>query len=210
MEKVYRNTGYFMLLLVVLVFLGFYKTYFNQFPDFNEKITLFHHLHAAIASVWILTLISQPLLIRYRKYKTHKILGKSTYVIFPLLIMSFVPMIFKTLYSDEPQYAFFPIADCFLLILLYSLAIYNKRNTSNHMRYMIGAAIVFLGPTIGRIGIVLIGLSGELTQNSQYGITYLILIGLILLDRKHHKNFRPYVLMFTGWIVHHITFYLIF
>ena len=210
MEKAYKNTGYFMLLLIPLVILGFYKTYFSQFPDFNEKITLFHHLHAAIASVWILTLISQPLLIRYKKYKIHKIIGKFTYAIFPLLILSFVPMILRNLNSDTPLNAFFPIADCTLLILLYLLAVYNKKNTPKHMRYMIGAAIVFLGPTIGRIGPILIGLSEKVTQNIQYGIIYLILLGLILLDRKHGKKFRPYVLIFAGYIVHQITFNLIF
>ena len=210
MEKAYRNTGYFMLLLIPLVILGFYKTYFSQFPDFNEKITLFHHLHTAIASVWILTLISQPLLIRYKKYKIHKTIGKITYTIFPLLILSFVPMILKNLYSDSPLNAFYPIADCTLLILFYSLAVYNRRNTPNHMRYMIGAAIVFFGPTIGRIGPILIGLSGNVTQNILYGIIYLILLGLIFLDRKHGRTFRPYVLIFAGWIVHQITFNLIF
>ncbi|SFN49778.1 hypothetical protein [Salegentibacter flavus] len=151
MDKAYKNSGYFMLLLIPLVILGFYKTYFSQFPDFNEKITMFHHLHAAIASVWILTLIIQPLLIRHRRYKIHKMIGKISYIIFPVLILSFIPMMLRIIYSDHPVNLFFPIADCTLLILFYSLAVYNRKNTPKHMRYMIGAAIVFLGPTFGRI-----------------------------------------------------------
>lgn len=132
-----------MLLLIPLVIFGFYRTYFSQFSDFNDKITLFHHVHDSIATVWILTCISQQLLIRYKKYKVHKIIGKLTYVIFPLLILSFVPMILRNLNSGHPLNAFFPIADCTLLILFYLLAVYNKKNAPNHMRYMIGAAIVF-------------------------------------------------------------------
>ena len=103
MEKAYKNTGYFMMLIILLVILGFYKTYFSQLPDFNEKITLFHHLHAVIASLWILTLIAQPLLIRYKKYKIHKIIGKITYAIFPLLILSFVQMILNNLFLIEKR-----------------------------------------------------------------------------------------------------------
>lgn len=210
MDKAYKNSGYFMLLLIPLVILGFYKTYFSQFPDFNEKITMFHHLHAAIASVWILTLIIQPLLIRHRRYKIHKMIGKFSYIIFPVLILSFIPMMLRIIYSDHPVNLFFPIADCTLLILFYSLAVYNRKNTPKHMRYMIGAAIVFLGPTFGRIAPNLIGLSNKVSQNTQYGIIYLILIGLILLDRKHSKNFRPYILILIAWGINQITFNILF
>lgn len=210
MDKAYKNSGYFMLLLIPLVILGFYKTYFSQFPDFNEKITMFHHLHAAIASVWILTLIIQPLLIRHRRYKIHKMIGKISYIIFPVLILSFIPMMLRIIYSDHPVNLFFPIADCTLLILFYSLAVYNRKNTPKHMRYMIGAAIVFLGPTFGRIAPNLIGLSNKVSQNTQYGIIYLILIGLILLDRKHSKNFRPYILILIAWGINQITFNILF
>jgi len=78
------------------------------------------------------------------------------------------------------------------------------------MRYMIGAAIVFLGPTFGRIAPNLIGLSDKVSQNTQYGIIYLILIGLILLDRKHSKNFGPYILILIAWGIHQITFNILF
>jgi hypothetical protein len=64
---------------------------------------------------------------------------------------------------------------------------------SFHMRYMIGTAIVFLGPTFGRIGALLLGLSESVTQNVQYTIIYLILLGLIGLDKKHKKDFRSYL-----------------
>lgn len=75
---------------------------------------------------------------------------------------------------------------------------------------MIGTALVFLGPTIGRIGPILIGISEKLTQNIMYGIIYLILIGLIVLDKKHGKKSHPYLVIISFWIVHQITFNLLF
>jgi hypothetical protein len=75
---------------------------------------------------------------------------------------------------------------------------------------MIGTAIVFLGPTIGRIGPQILGLSENVTQNSQYGLIYLILFGLIMLDKKHRKNYQPYLMILSTWIIHQITFNLIF
>lgn len=210
MEKAYKNLEYFLLLLIPLTFLGFYKTYFNQFPSFEEHITIFIHLHAAIASLWILMLIAQPLLIRNKKNKLHKKIGKISYIVFPLLILSFVPQMIWIVSSDNPAFIFFPLADSILLILFYSLAIYHRKKTAKHMRYMIGTAIVFLGPTIGRIGPLLLGLPEGVTQNYMYALIYLILIGLLFLDRKKGKNYKPYVLILSTWIIHMITFNLLF
>jgi len=210
MEKAYKNLGYILILLIPLTFLGFLKTYFNQIPTFEENITPYIHIHAIIASMWILMLIVQPILIRNRKYKLHKNIGKISYVLFPLLILSFIPQMISIINSDHSNILFFPLADSLLLTMCYSLAMYHRKNMPKHMRYMIGTAIVFLGPTIGRIGPLILGLSQNVTQNSQYGLIYLILIGLIMLDRKHRKNYQPYLIILSTWIIHQITYNLIF
>lgn len=210
MEKAYKNLGYFFLLLIPLTFLGFYKTYFIQFPSFEENITSFIHLHAIIASIWILLLIVQPLLILNRNNKVYRKIGKLSYIVFPILILSFVPQMIRIINSDAPQFLFFPLADSVLLILFYSLAIYHRRKVSKHMRYIIGSATVFLGPTIGRIGPHIFEWSEIVTQNIQYGIIYLILIGLIFYDKRNKNNYRPYLLILTTWIIHQIIFNMIF
>jgi hypothetical protein len=210
MEKAYKNLGLLLLLLIPLTFLAFYKTYFVQFPNFEENITTFIHLHAIIASIWILLLIVQPLLIINKKNKLHRKIGKLSYIIFPLLILSFVPQMIRIIHSDAPQFLFFPLADSVLLILFYSLAMYHKRNASKHMRYIIGTATVFLGPTLGRIGPNLLEFPPGVSQNVLYGIIYLILIGLILYDKKNKKKYRPYLLILTSWVMHLIIFKLVF
>jgi hypothetical protein len=209
MEKAYKNLGYFLILLVPFTFLGFYKTYFNQFPLFEETTT-YIHIHAVIASFWVMILIAQPILIRRKKYKLHKQIGKISYLVFPLLILSFIPGIIRIYNSDSPTILFFPLSDVIMLIIFYLLAIYHRGNTPKHMRYMIGVAIVFLDPTLGRIGIFLLELSDKVNQNVLCIIIYLILTGLILLDRKDGKNYKPYVLIFSIWIIHQIIFNLIF
>ena len=209
MEKTYKNLGYFLILLIPFMFLGFYKTYFNQFPTFQETNT-FIHVHAAIASIWILMLIAQPLLIRNRKNQLHRKIGKFSYLLFPLLILSFIPQMIRLINSDNPTFLFFPLSDCIALIIIYALGIYHRQNSSKHMRYMIGTAIIFLSPTLGRIGTVLLELTDVVAQNTLYGIIYLILIGLIFLDIRNGKKYQPYVLILTIWVIHQITFNLIF
>ncbi len=210
MEKAYKKLGYFFLLMIPLIFLGFYKSYFVQFPNFDENITTFIHLHALISSIWILLLIVQPLLIANKKHQLHRKLGKLSYVVFPLLILSFVPQMIRIINSDAPLFLFFPLADSVLLILFYALAMFNKRNTAKHMRYIIGTATVFLGPTLGRIGPNIIELTPGVSQNIQYGLIYVILISLIFLDKKNKKNYRPYIFILTIWTLHQIIFNLIF
>ena len=210
MEKAYKKLGYFFLLMIPLIFLGFYKSYFVQFPNFEENITTFIHLHALISSIWILLLIVQPLLIANKKHQLHRKLGKLSYVVFPLLILSFVPQMIRIINSDSPLFLFFPLADSVLLILFYALAMFNKRNTAKHMRYIIGTATVFLGPTLGRIGPNILELSPGVSQNIQYGLIYVILISLIFFDKRKSKKYQPYLLILTTWIIHQVTFNLIF
>lgn len=210
MEKAYKNLSYFLILLIPLTLLGFYKTYFNQFPSFEENINIFVHLHAIIASIWILMLIAQPILIAKKKNKLHKQVGRLSYTLFPLLILSFIPQMIRIINSDYPNFLFFPLADSILLILFYSLAIYYRKKPAKHMRYMIGTAVVFLGPTFGRIGSIVLELPEILSQNILYAIIYFIMIGLILYDKKNGKNYRPYLLILATWVVHQILFNLIF
>ena len=189
MDKSYKYLGYFFLLLIPLTFAGFYKTYIVQFPNFKANITWFIHIHALIASVWIGILIVQPFLIVNKKFALHRKVGKISYGVFPLLILSFVPQIIRTANSDNPKNLFFSLADLILLLIFYALAVYYKKVSSRHMRYMIATTLVFLGPTVGRIGPVLLGWSELFTQNIQYLIIYFILASLLLYDKFNGKKY---------------------
>lgn len=210
MEKTYRYLGYFLLILIPLTFAGFYKTYFNQFLHFDDNIDVYVHLHALIATIWILMLITQPIFILNRKYSLHRIIGKLSYFVFPLLILSFIPRMIIISQADDNRILFFPLADCILLIVFYSLAIINKKTPAKHMRFMIALAIVFLGPTVGRIGPHLLGLSEVLTQFIQYAIIFLILLSLIIYDKINERKYEPYVIASIGFLAHMTVFYLVF
>mgnify|MGYP003525426348 FL=1 len=210
MDKKYRYLGYFLLLLIPLIFAGFYKTYFQSFPNFEEDIDAYIHIHAAIATLWVVILIIQPFLIVNKKTVLHKKVGRLTYFIFPLLILSFVPRIIRTYNLGEYPNLFFSLADGSLLILFYSLAIYNKKKTAKHMRYMIASALALLGPTVGRIGPIMLGWGDVLTQNVQYGIIYSILISLVLYDKKNQKKYQPYLVAIGAYVIHQIIYHIIF
>lgn len=210
MEKSYKHLGYFLLLMTPLIFLAFYKPYISKIPDFEANYDKLIHVHAFFASVWVLMLIVQPFLIINKKMAWHRLLGKASYVIFPLLILSFAPGIIKIIQAGEYKYIFFPLADCIVLIILYSLAIYNKKIPAKHMRFMISSSLTLLGPTIGRIFPIWFGMGEVGTQTIQYLITFGILFSLVLYDRKNKRNYKPYLIAACLFSIHATIFYLLF
>jgi hypothetical protein len=210
MERSYRYLGYFLLLMLPLIAAAFHQTYGSKFPSFEPTYDPFIHVHAALATIWVAMLIVQPFLIANKKIAWHRTIGKASYFIFPLLILSFVPAWIKIIHSGIYENLFFSVGDCILLILFYSLSIFYRNITHKHMRYMIAATLVLLGPTLGRIGPILLDLSTVVTQTLQYIVILIILIGVITYDKVNKKNYRPYILAVTGFSIHAIIFYLLF
>ncbi len=218
MESGYKNLGYFFLFLLVLVFLGFYKTYFGLFPDFDPSTTKIVHFHAFILFLWTCTVITQPLLIRYGKYNTHRMIGRFTYVLVPLMITSFVLMWMKGFteqfshtFSGFMDYMyehhFHSIADVLLIIIFYSLAIVNKKITPRHMRYMIAMTLIFIDPTLSRLLSNLFQVSDFYSDLTTFLFTDLILVALIVYDLKGHRPYKPYLNALTLFLIYHISFF---
>ncbi|CAG2533801.1 hypothetical protein MAR621_03847 [Maribacter dokdonensis] len=209
MEKNYRKLGYIFLLIIPLTIVGFYPSYFGLFPEFNEQIDTLVHMHFFLSALWIAILIAQPLLIINKKYQWHKVIGKSTYLIFPLWILSFLIMIYKVIVKKDYDYLVFPIGNMLILIILYVLAIKHRKTTAKHMRYMISSAIVLIDPTIGRWTFNIFG-NDLIAMPITYAIMNLILIGLIFMDKLNGKDYQPYVVALICFILYNLAFFIVY
>ena len=208
----YQNLGYWFLLLIVLIVPAFYTTYFT---------TLFHghlpiiHVHFVLVMLWIAMLIAQPFLIKFKKLSIHRLLGKISYVLVPLVLLSGFLMIRLSYYrqidlgqaqvaeglnqhtnSQILQHAadFEAIAVFYILwfAIFYSLAIINKRRSAAHARYMVAASLTLLGPTVDRIMLIPLGmeyLPGGIS--SMWVSFFLIDLVLLLLLYKDYQHKRP-------------------
>jgi hypothetical protein len=47
MEQSYKNITYLFIAIFMVIFAGFYKTYFGLFPTFDE-VTITQHIHSAL------------------------------------------------------------------------------------------------------------------------------------------------------------------
>ncbi len=210
MERSYRYLGYFFLLLLPVIALSFHPSYGSKFPDFEPGFDPFIHVHAILATLWVALVIGQPFLIANKKISLHRSFGKFSYFLFPLLILSFVPAWIKIIRSGAYENLFFSLGDCVLLVTFYSLSIFNRKVPGKHMRFMIAAVLVLLGPTIGRIGPAFMGLDMIITQTLQYSIILSILIALTFYDIRNKKDSQPYTLAMFAFGIHAVVFYLLF
>lgn len=199
MEKAYRTSSYLFIAVLLMIFVGFYKSYFGLFPHFGGISTALH-IHAAMLLLWFAILIAQPFLIRGKKLELHRLIGKVSYVVMPLVVLSIVWVIRLGFIRNTPvapgdvDVQLLGIADLSFFILFYLLAIYYRPKTSYHARYMAMTVLPFINPALGRLGF-----PGPI-------IALLILIGLLIYERFNNKIYRPYLIGLFAYLAIYLFF----
>ncbi|MEO7536701.1 MAG: hypothetical protein ABIU30_22790, partial [Ferruginibacter sp.] len=148
--------AYYFSGLFLLIIAGFWPSYFVKFFDRTASFSLYFHFHAAMLMFWLLLLIIQPILIRKRKLQWHRLLGKFSYVFFPLMCVSIVLMIHlshghnvnednlgNTLLGQSKNF--------FIFVTGYVIAIKYRRSAAVHARGMIVTGIALIEPALTRL-----------------------------------------------------------
>ena len=207
MQKVYRNTAIFIILIMIGVQWGFYRTYTSQFPNFIDKTTTIH-IHGALLMAWLILLIVQPLLIRTGRAQLHRTIGKVSYVLGPLIIISLF-LIGRGAYLresgivPEQQMLATMVLDLRGLIsfaIFWALAMFYRKDSSSHMRYMIATGILAIGPGVGR-GLISSGVAFP-TALTITDVLDLAIVGtLVGFDIYRKKNYKPFLVVFIVLLV---------
>jgi hypothetical protein len=214
MEKGYKNIVYFFGVIALITFIGFYKKYFSLAPAFPGLLNI-HHYHAIALTIWLGMLIIQPILIVKNKMNAHRLIGNFSYILVPLMFVSMI-LVYHNQYlrmvsegkseTETLAFVFSPMTDAIPFVIFYLLAIFNKRVTARHMRYMISTGIVVGGPGLGRIFITWMGMDIFAAIGLISLITLLVFVGLIIYDRIKKKHFRinPFTIAFIIWLIPNI------
>jgi hypothetical protein len=198
----YRLISSFFVFILALITWGFYKTYLVFFPSFTG-FTLIHHLHGAVMMAWMIMLIVQPLLIRYGRVSIHRAIGKLSYVIAPLVVLSIFLTAQLGYYRVEPNVTHtdkiaglaLPIPALLAFAILYILAIYNRRHTYDHLRYMIGTALLMIGPGLGRALITNFNVPFPLAVTTILIIEVVLALAFFLVDVFGKRRFVPFLIV---------------
>ena len=188
----FDKAGYFILILTPIVLLAFWSTYFSIIFSNVIAPSFYAHFHGIMMTIWIGLLIAQPILIRKNKLKTHRLLGKLSYFIGPLTIISMLLIThhYRRLITTPSGITF---ANINVWLICYILAIVNRHNIHIHARAMIGTAIALLDPIFMRFMFYVVSPILNLSYPVPFfigiGIVLGVLIFLIILERKQ-KNGR--------------------
>lgn len=208
MEKVYRNTAFFIVLIIFGVQWGFYRVYTSQFPNFIDKSNMIH-IHGVFMMAWLVMLVVQPLLISTGRNELHRAIGKLSYVLGPLVIITLF-MIGKEGYwhgvrlnAPEKESLATMVLDvrgfiCFALF--WALAMINRKDSNAHMRYMIATGILAIGPGVGR-GLMAAGVDFHTALTITDVIELAIPAICLASDVYRKKDVRPWLTIFVVMLI---------
>ena len=190
----FQQSTYFFIGLLALAILGFWPSYFARFFDGSADFNAYFHFHAVTALLWILMLITQPILIRKKKTSLHRFLGKFSYLLIPMIFISVILLAHHRITGEESDLGlslWIPFKDLFVLGIAFFIAIRYRRSMQIHARGMIAAGIVLIEPALVRF-ILYVFFPNSGFAPAGYLITiatvYAILLILIFAERKQKKG----------------------
>jgi hypothetical protein len=155
----------------------------------------------------------QPWLYRTGNLKWHRVLGKTSFVLVPLIFVSGLNMIHLMLVNMENyppvipyQLAFIDFTVLPLFILFYSLAVIHRKNIQLHARYMVCTIIGPLIPALTRMLFIIPAIdSFDKSLNISYAIMEVVILILLFDDKRSGKVRLPYGLALVVFSIDHVV-----
>ena len=199
-----RSGPYFAGLLLLAV-VAYWPTYFSRVLSADH----YTHFHASLAALWIIMLAAQPTLIRMKRLALHRLLGAFSYVLAPLIVVSIMLLGHSRIkglsgeaYAIQTYILYLQVSLTVLFGLSYALAIYKRRTAALHARFMVCTAFTLIDPVVIRL-MFWMG-SRTPTWNYQwvtFGLTDLVIVALIVLERRSRAGRRVFPVMLAVFVL---------
>jgi len=152
-QSIFRNSVFFLVLIPLFAVWGFWVTYFTR-PTGSYNI--WEHVHGMAMFAWCIMLVVQSFLIRTNHRSVHRALGKISFILAPLIVISTIYLANYKLnvrqLNNEGLYIFG--LQFFIIIVFacfYTMAIARRKQSDVHARWMICTAFTMLDPIFARI-----------------------------------------------------------
>ena len=193
-------------LLIAMIFVGFWPSYYGPLSRGATEAPLILHLHGFVYIGWMFLLVFQTLLAAQGKIRLHRSVGNfgiwlGTAVFVMGLIVSFVAPVMtynagtRTL-DEAAGFLLIPLGDMALFGPLFFTAVAKRSNTELHKRLMILATIAVAFAAIFRMQALGLPLSAGLT------LWFALPVICIAYDLKSQGRIHPvYWIGIAGMIV---------
>jgi len=213
MENNYKTLVALFIGMLLISVSGFYNTYFQFFPLF-ENIPFFTHIHFIIFLSWFAILIWQPLLIKQKKFDLHRKVGRFSYFLAPIMVVSILVMVKISIgrnISISMQQAKMATAGALLDLLSFSVfyiySMLHKNKVRKHVAGLIGASLIILNPGMGRLISNLF--NQELAILAMSLTPFIVTFSILLYEKLKLKRpiFKsPYLLILLVWTIELVLF----
>jgi hypothetical protein len=147
------------LLAMLFVAWGFSYTYFIPIASGKFSAPLLYHIHGAMYFLWILLVVSQPLLVRMKNVRLHRQIGTGGFALAAGMVVIGLAMAIvsgkRAITAGNADFAYgfllIPITDMLLFGTFIGLALVNVKTSETHKRLMVLATLSILPAAFGRI-----------------------------------------------------------
>ena len=204
-EKLYPNAHWYFAVGILVTWIGFSTSYFAKL----SQTDIYHHLHGALAGLWMVTLIAQPLLYKYDYMRLHRRVGRlAVYGMVPLLLLGGLKMMQLMVLgqANYPPGVVYQLGwlDAWSLLTFAAfvvLGILQAKDVQLHARYMACTVLVLLPPAITRL-LFFIPWFDSFTKTLNFSYVPIYIVLLLLLRNDHHTGGirPPYLLAFVLFV----------
>jgi uncharacterized membrane protein YozB (DUF420 family) len=199
-----RSGPYFAAFLLVAL-VAFWPTYLSQARSASSAYT---HLHAVTATLWMLMLIVQPMAIRARRRDWHRALGRMSYALVAVVLVSMVLLAHRRIQGLDPEayriqtyVLYLQVSLAAVFGLSYVLALLTRRTTALHARFMVCTGLTLIDPVVIRLMAWADPTPSWNYQWFTFGLTDCVLIALIWLERDGRTGRRVFPAMLGVFIL---------
>jgi hypothetical protein len=219
----YRNSVWLFAVFAAAMLVAFWPSYYSRL---EAQPSWQFHAHGLALTAWVAMLVGQAWLMRAGKRATHRAVGKLSYVAAALVVVATVQFAhFRAQVVPlplDPSTLYFLTLVLMALaafVVLYALAMVNRRNPAQHSRYMIASLFPFVTPVtdrlIGRYAPSLIDLVPAIGGSPVVGVIGFLLAdamlaGLSIWDWRVNRRVDVFPIALVVLVLYHVsvlTFY---
>jgi hypothetical protein len=154
----FRNVYVYFALLLPATVIAFSKLYFAGETFSGRPATVLVHVHTALMTLWLLMLITQAWLIRTKRVRPHRWVGRSSFIATPVIVLSALVVQHEqfnyraeVISPEDARIAVFAFGQALAFAVTWGLAIVYRRQASLHLRFMISTAFAISTAILFRI-----------------------------------------------------------